>query len=694
MSYVGLSDYPNFLKTQATLVAASGQTTFISLNYDPPNVEVYKNGARLTPSQYDAPDGYTLTLHSPAVLGDVIEVVSREENAVGTSVTSVNGRTGTVTIGYTDIANVAYLDGTGKVASNLLPASVVGALSYQGTWNASSGSAPSSSPPKGHYWTVAVQGTTVLDGINQWYVGDVAIWNGTDWDRLDGSAGEVLSFNGRTGAVVLTSSDITTSFGYTPVQQGTGFGQLGNTVKLGWAGSRLKATVDSTDLGNIVFDTQLSAQTLDGLSDVVITGPQVNQGVIWNGSQWVNGSASTWGQIGGSLSSQTDLVNTLATKYDKTGGLITGEVQIYPSGLHTDLSVQTWAGYAYGWPSSSNVLGASNGVVSSSSYNEIGIPTPDLQITFAAFTIPYTAKLQDFTVAITCQVLNNTLPCDCDVYITYAGVIVSNPASKTLIGNALTQVNFSSSLWTITESLTAHKVSSGFGVLISFRTTDIAISTPPTVNVDSVKLTYNYTVHGNAAGTLLLGSAGYNFLQFDGFNYNLSEADLLVNGYKAITTTGGTFIKPIYLSSSPTTNMEAATKQYVDSIKSYADNPGSSSLTTGSGYKRLPGNFLIQWIFYLPPARIGNNIRTTLSWPITFANVLSANLSSTSGTIDGTGGSTGACISYLTTSEVIVTENYNQGFWTTDPTVDVPVGSPVGAVKYGHGFIVWGLGTW
>jgi hypothetical protein len=36
------------------------------------------------------------------------------------------------------------------------------------------------------------------------------------------------------------------------VQQGTGFGQLGNTVKIGWNGSNLLATVDSTNLGSIL----------------------------------------------------------------------------------------------------------------------------------------------------------------------------------------------------------------------------------------------------------------------------------------------------------------------------------------------------------------------------------------------------------------------------------------------------------
>lgn len=67
------------------------------------------------------------------------------------------------------------------------------------------------------------------------------------------------------------------NLGYAPVQQGTGTGQMSNVVKIGWSGTRLKATVDATDMGNFVFDGQLSsasvnyaksagnADTLDGL---------------------------------------------------------------------------------------------------------------------------------------------------------------------------------------------------------------------------------------------------------------------------------------------------------------------------------------------------------------------------------------------------------------------------------------------
>jgi hypothetical protein len=50
------------------------------------------------------------------------------------------------------------------------------------------------------------------------------------------------------------------SLGFTAVQQGTGVGQLSaNLVKIGWSTpGRLKATVDGTDLGNVVFDSNLT----------------------------------------------------------------------------------------------------------------------------------------------------------------------------------------------------------------------------------------------------------------------------------------------------------------------------------------------------------------------------------------------------------------------------------------------------
>lgn len=105
---------------------------------------------------------------------------------------------------------VAALDSGGHVPTSQLPASVQGALDYQGAWNAATNSPTlaSSTGVKGQYYTVSTSGSTGLDGIVQWSQGDHAAFNGSVWEKLDGVASEVISVAGRTGAVVLAVPDI------------------------------------------------------------------------------------------------------------------------------------------------------------------------------------------------------------------------------------------------------------------------------------------------------------------------------------------------------------------------------------------------------------------------------------------------------------------------------------------------------
>ena len=104
---------------------------------------------------------------------------------------------------------VATLDSGGKVPVSELPAAVLGALSYQGTWNASTNTPTlvSSVGTKGYYYVVSVAGSTNLDGITDWKVGDWAVYNGTAWQKVD-NTDAVTSVNGYTGTVVLTAADV------------------------------------------------------------------------------------------------------------------------------------------------------------------------------------------------------------------------------------------------------------------------------------------------------------------------------------------------------------------------------------------------------------------------------------------------------------------------------------------------------
>lgn len=100
----------------------------------------------------------------------------------------------------------ASLDGGGKVPAAQLPS----ALSFQGTWNASTNTPTLTSGvgTAGDIYIVSVAGTTNLDGITDWGVGDWAAFSGTVWEKVD-NTDQVTTVFGRTGAVTAQSGDYT-----------------------------------------------------------------------------------------------------------------------------------------------------------------------------------------------------------------------------------------------------------------------------------------------------------------------------------------------------------------------------------------------------------------------------------------------------------------------------------------------------
>jgi len=88
-----------------------------------------------------------------------------------------------------------------------------------------------------------------IAGSLAWNAGNDGSGSGLDADLLDGQHGSYYA-------------DIIGRLGFTPIQQGTGVGQSWNTIKIGWSGSRVKVTVDTSDMGNIVTDGWLASGTL------------------------------------------------------------------------------------------------------------------------------------------------------------------------------------------------------------------------------------------------------------------------------------------------------------------------------------------------------------------------------------------------------------------------------------------------
>ncbi len=112
-----------------------------------------------------------------------------------------------LTSGGSIAATDSVLQAFGKVQNQI--SALVGSVYYAGTWNASTNvpTLASGTGTKGYYYIVTVAGSTNLDGITDWKIGDWAIFNGTTWDKVD-NTDAVSSVNGFTGAVNLALDNI------------------------------------------------------------------------------------------------------------------------------------------------------------------------------------------------------------------------------------------------------------------------------------------------------------------------------------------------------------------------------------------------------------------------------------------------------------------------------------------------------
>ena len=93
-------------------------------------------------------------------------------------------------------------------------ASTTGVLTYQGTWNADTNSPTlsSGSGTPGYYYIVSLAGSTNLDGITDWAVGDWAVFSdqATDaWQKIDNTAVGNVSGSGVNNRLVLWSGTST-----------------------------------------------------------------------------------------------------------------------------------------------------------------------------------------------------------------------------------------------------------------------------------------------------------------------------------------------------------------------------------------------------------------------------------------------------------------------------------------------------
>ena len=231
------------------------------------------------------------------------QLTSLAANDIAIANTQVSGL-GTASTRNAGVANgVATLDAGGTVPLSQIPASIQGGVSYQGAWNAATNTPTltSSVGSKGYYYVVSVAGSTNLNGVTDWNVGDWAIFNGTIWQKID-NTDAVTSVNGYTGTVVLTNTDVgapPTSLTITAGTGLTGGGSLAANRTLSIANTTVTANPYGSASAVPTFTVNAQGQlTAASNTTIAITNTQVS-GLGTMSTQNANNVAITGGTISG-----------------------------------------------------------------------------------------------------------------------------------------------------------------------------------------------------------------------------------------------------------------------------------------------------------------------------------------------------------------------------------------------------------
>jgi|GEM_PF-1055539 len=250
----------------------------------------------------------TVTLTNSAVIGKVLTGL----NITGGSIADTD----------------SILSAFGKVQNQIN--GLIGGSIFQSTWNASTNTPTltSSIGTKGYYYIVSTAGTTNLDGITDWQIGDWAIFDGTVWRKVD-NTDAVVSVNGYTGIVSLTTSDITegTRLYYTDTR-------ARQAISLTTTGSSGASTYNNTT--GVLNVPQYTLTGLGGFANPMTTLGDIMYGGIsgtatrlagntTTGKQYLsqtgdgtNSAAPSWSSIAGS-----DITGAALTKTDDTNVTLT-----------------------------------------------------------------------------------------------------------------------------------------------------------------------------------------------------------------------------------------------------------------------------------------------------------------------------------------------------------------------------------
>ena len=302
-------------------------------------------------------------------------------------------------------------------------ASVAGGLSYQGTWNASTNTPTLASGVgvNGYYYIVATAGSTNLDGITDWQIGDWLLFNGTNWQKIDQS-NLVTSVNGQTGAV---SVGTVTSVAATA---GTGITVTGSPI---------------TSSGTLTITNSAPDQTvaLTGGTGITTSGTYPNFTITNSAPDQT--VALTQGGTTTITGTYPNFTISSADQFQGTVTSVTGTSPVASSGGATP-AISLSAGYGdtlnpYASKTANYVLAAPNGSAGVPTFRAVvaaDIPTLNQNTTGSAATLT-TGR----TIAITGDLAYTSPSFDGSANVTAAGTLATVNSNVGSFTNASVTVN-------------------------------------------------------------------------------------------------------------------------------------------------------------------------------------------------------------------------------------------------------------